>query len=446
MTKKLTYAPLGNPLRDYRQDKFIISTFKVAGKSNDDISYEATERIIKNLKEAHLNQIELGWTHPDTIPKAIKVCNEEGLDLIVQNLDLFGGFQCKPRLKTTEEDVINVIKLYGDEPCVKGYYIWDEPWEDEDIASAAEQTDWFFKHAPGKLNLAIYNPWYNPKYNWKNNLYPYYVKKFLDEVKPPVVCFDHYPYGAPPVNANTEEQLDNSLLWKDLGVAREESLKRNTPFWFYWSAIRTHKNYPQLLEKGQIRLQIFYALMYGAKALQVYGATGCGCGPDGYDEPRKMLSFEGEKEYFYDTIKEALGEAEQLGKTFMALTSEHIYHSDEVLKEDEYFNTHFREDIGASDIFDMTHLPKRCSVGTFRDDYGNKYIYILNRDYNVGNTFSIKLKEKMRIYEVSGVDGLQHLINEGTDTIGLCINASSGILLRLDNIENPIEDIIYVCD
>ena len=32
MTKILKYAPLGNPKRDYKQDKFIISTFKIAGK------------------------------------------------------------------------------------------------------------------------------------------------------------------------------------------------------------------------------------------------------------------------------------------------------------------------------------------------------------------------------------------------------------------------------
>ena len=446
MTKVLKYAPLGNPKRDYKQDKFIISTFKINGRSSVDLSYEAVERIIKNLKEAHLNQIELGWTHPDTIPKAAKVCNEEGLDLIVQNLDMFGGFQCKPRLKTTEEDVIKVIELYGNEPCVKGYYIWDEPWNDEDIEAAAEQTNWFFKHAPGKLNLAIYNPWYNPKYNWNNNLYPSYVKKFLDTVEPPVVCFDHYPYGAPPINSDTEDQLDNSLLWKDIAVAREESVKRNSPFWFYWSEIRTHKNYDRLLTHGQIRLQIFYALLYGAKALQAYGVNGCSCGPAGYDEPRTMMTFEGEKAYFYDTVKEALGEAEQLGKTFMALTSDHVYHDDKVLTNDEYFNTHFREDVKKSEILDMEKLPDRCSIGEFSDGYGNKYIYILNRDYKVAKEFSIKLKGAKRVYEVSAEDGLQKVIYEKTDSFKVNLKESSAILLRIDDVNNPIDDIIYICE
>ena len=50
MTKTLKYAPLGNPKRDYKQDKFIISTFKINGRSSVDLSYEAVERIIKNLK------------------------------------------------------------------------------------------------------------------------------------------------------------------------------------------------------------------------------------------------------------------------------------------------------------------------------------------------------------------------------------------------------------
>ena len=446
MTKVLKYAPLGNPKRDYKQDKFIISTFKINGRSSVDLSYEAVERIIKNLKEAHFNQIELGWTHPDTIPKAVKVCNEEGLDLIVQNLEMFGSFQDRPGAENTEDVVKDVIELYGSEPCVKGYYIWDEPGQDKDIAEAAKLTNWFYRYAPGKLNFACYLPSYNDRYNWINNLYPSYVKKYLDEIEPPVVSFDHYPYGISPVTDDTSDQLDKAHVWKDLSVAREEALKRNSPFWFYWMTMRVSKCYPKLLEKEQLRLQIFYALLYGAKALQAYGTSGSGSGPDGYNETRTMMTLDGEKAYFYDSVKEDLGEAKMLGKTFMALTSEHVYHDKKLLENDEYFDTHFREDVKKSEILDMEELPKRCSIGEFSDGYGNKYVYILNRDYKVENEFYIKLKGEKRIYEVSGKDSLQYVLYDKTESFNVKLAPASAVLLRVDDAKNPVEDIVYICE
>ena len=49
--KKLTYKPLGNSKRSYRQDKFIISTFKINGRNGEDLSYDDAKRIVKNLKK-----------------------------------------------------------------------------------------------------------------------------------------------------------------------------------------------------------------------------------------------------------------------------------------------------------------------------------------------------------------------------------------------------------
>ena len=147
-----------------------------------------------------------------------------------------------------------------------------------------------------------------------------------------------------------------------------------------------------------------------------------------------------------DSIKEALGEAKQLGKTFMALTSEHVYHDKKLLENDEYFNAHFREKVSKSEILDMDELPARCSIGEFSDGYGNKYIYILNRDYNVENEFEIMLKGEKRIYEVSGKDGLQYVLHENASSFKVKLDESSAILLRIDDVCNPVDDIVYICE
>ena len=70
----------------------------------------------------------------------------------------------------------------------------------------------------------------------------------------------------------------------------------------------------------------------------------------------------GEKGYFYDALKEALGTVKAWGNTLMALTSEHIYHDEGLLKGDAYFDEHFREDVKTSTVLKMEKLEKRCSL------------------------------------------------------------------------------------
>ena len=442
--KELMYKPLGNIKRSYRQDKFIISTFKINGRNGVDLSYDDAKRIVKNLKKAHHNQIELCWTTEKTISIATRVCNEENIDLIIQNMNLFGGFQNRESVNVTEEDVKKIVELYGKEACVKGYYVWDEPFTEEGFSKTKEQTDWFYKYAPGTLVFSVYNPNYNPRYTWENGLYPEYAKTFLDIIEPPVVSFDFYPFGAPPMIRDTEEQLDNSLLWKDIEVARREALNRDMPFWFYYSCALTHASYESRIEKNQIRFQIYNALMYGAKALQSYGVNGCGCGPLGYDEDRKMLEFDGQEGYFFEEVKDALGVAENWSRTLMALTSEHIYHDNELLKDDEFFNENYREDIMKSDIFDEAALPHRCSVGVFKDDYNNKYIMVFNRDYREKKSFKLKLKEDSRLYEVSKEDGKQRFTGT-TDVICVDLEPAVANLYRIDTAKAETEEIEYIC-
>ena len=65
-TKLLPRYPLGNKKRKYRQERFIISTFRA---DTDDL-----RRGIPEAKELGFNLVEFGWVPPERSLECITAC------------------------------------------------------------------------------------------------------------------------------------------------------------------------------------------------------------------------------------------------------------------------------------------------------------------------------------------------------------------------------------
>ena len=437
----LTYHPLGNCRRGYRQTQFEFSTFNI-GDYGVEIEEKLVFRAIRNLKRLGLTKVETGHAKSETVKHVLKACEAEGMGLILQDLSRFGGFQTREPAELTEDGVKALVEEMKDYKCIQGFYIWDEPWKDKDIAAAAQQVEWFDKYAYDKLLLVAANPSYNPDYTWKNQLYPRLIERVCDEIQPSVLSMDFYPFSGDGTPFNDEEQLDNSNLWKDIAVSKKESIKRDLPFWFYFQVVRMWQG-PQLTIP-MIRVQMNYALLYGAKALQCYGVHGTACSPYKLEEKRRILENDFSEGCFFEECRQQIAQVKQWGKTLMALKSEHVYHSPELLQDDLYFKEHFREDVTES-LLDVRELPFRCSVGILSDDYGNQYIGILNRDYERAQSFSLPLKNSYRVYEVSYADGRQYNINDSTKCLNVTLAEGAMVLYRLQDCEEEAYEIEYVC-
>ncbi len=431
MKRILSVPAPGNRRRSYRQDQFILSTFNLSGNSRVEMSREDVDKAVKKLKKLGLNLIETAHAADSTAWYALEVCQREGMDVLFQDYYRFGGFQEKFNRPTTEDEVKQIVEETRKFTHVKGYYIWDEPWEEPDVASAARQTDWFDKYAPGKHAFSVMVPNYNPKFDWKNGKYPWFVEHYLDTVQPPVASFDYYPFGEGTTREYDGPQLDNSNVWKDMGVVRRAALKRNLPFWFYFQTLRTAE-FPTY-HFSMTKLQINYALMYGVKGLQCYGLAGALVSPDKLLEKRRVLELDYEEGCFFDDLRAMIAIVKNLGRTMIALTSDRIYHGDEVLPEDGYFNANFRESIREDDVFALETLPFRCSIGRLSDPYGNQYAAILNRDYVRANTFVLPLKKQFRVYEVSKADGEHYCIHNGADCLRITLEAGDMVIYRLQD-------------
>lgn len=422
-TKIIYRRPLGNVDRKYRQDRLIISTFK---------AHTQNVRLgIENCKKMNFNLLEFGWTNPEDSLKCMTACEEVGIDGIFQDWTVFGGFQAKKAIKEIKGQRLDVYlehtKKYRH---VAGYYVWDEPFSWENIELAAEHLKIMEDAAPDKLPYVVALPSYNGKWSWENGQYLEHLHKYVDVIKPPVLSIDYYPFDRK--EPHRPNQLDDSELFLDMAAVRKLALQNEIPFWFYFQTQGDPAYFKyKAFTCEKMRVQQYNALLHGAVGLQNYNVVEGALNEDGTPGP------------LFEFTKDINERCYQLGKTFMALTSVGVYHSNEVLEENKYFEE-YREKVSSSEVLLNKELPFRCSVGEFVDNEKNRYLFIQNRDYEKTRTFKLKLQKKFRVYEVSQKDGMQSIRNHGVEGISLCLEPGDAKLLRFQDAKEEAFLIDYV--
>ena len=402
----MTRKPLGNPRRHWKQDHFILSTFSISANNMRDA--------IENCAEAGFNLLELGWASHEQAEEALRLCEELGINLLFQDFSLFGGMQdnflSKSRTCTDVRPVTNKIRLWKH---VIGYYVWDEPYVEDQLAEARRLVDLFEQADPTRLPFTVAIPSYNKYYTWKNGEFPQYLERYITTINPPVLSLDFYPIH--PEIYNEDVQLDTSYFWCDLGQMRKLARNHQLPLWFYYQGMNL-LHYPRFTFP-MIRMMMYAAAMYGAKGLQHYKAVDT------------VIDENGQKGPFFYEQQAIHREFRKLGNTLMALESVFVFHSSDLLPDCPYYEN-LRDDIKDSAIL-CDPLPKRTSAGELKDTYGNRYLLILNRDVERNADLQLPLKYESRIYEVSKENGRQSLLFDSINTIRLQLAPGDAVLYRL---------------
>jgi hypothetical protein len=272
---------------------------------------------------------------------------------------------------------------------------------------------------------------------WDKGNFAPFVDDFIREMDPPVLSFDYYPVGNY-FNAwgdhryNYENQMDDTYMWLDLALYRRKSLEAGLPLWFYYQGCQLYRS--EDVDKfifPMVRVCMYAGALYGAKGLQHYQA----CDRDDIS----IVNPKGERGRFFEDQKAIHKEFAALGNTLMALDSKLVYHSSDLLPGDKLM-AEWCDSIKDSTIF--TDLPKRTSVGEFADAYGNKYIMVLNRDYEKELDCVLELQRSFRVYEVSRVDGHQDVIHDATTTLPIKLAPGDAVLLRVQN----SDDEAFTCE
>ena len=397
--------PLGNKKRKWKQESFILSQF--SAKATD------MKKALLHCKEAGFNLLEIAWATHEQAEEAARLCDDLGVNILFQDMSRYGGMQ--ENRKCDVSDLASVIEEKRGIRRIVGYYVWDEPYGDDEIGEARRLTDLCEELAPDLLPFSVAIPSYNPAYTWKNGRYVEYLEKYVTTIEPPMISLDYYPIGM--AEQNEEVQLDKTLMWCDLGLLRRLGDKYDMPIWFYYQGQNLNK--AERFTFPMIRSMMYAGVLYGVKGLQHYTAVGA------------IINKEGEKELFFEDQKMIHRELAALGDTLMALTCKRVIH-DEGLAPDApaFYEMH---ETYKDSAYLASPLPKRISVSEYEDAYGNGYALILNRDYETEQTVSLPLQGATRIYEVSKADGRQRVIEEKAEAICLTLAPGDAALLRLQD-------------
>ena len=420
--KILKRYPLGNTKRIWKQKDFILSSFQGKGKN--------LRNAVTHWKESGLTMVELGWATHEEAWEVANLCEEIGLDLIFQDFSEFGGMQewhrDDIRSDTMAKDIADKIRPYK---RTVGYYVWDEPFKDDQLEETRRQIDMIEKEDPDRLGFSVAIPSYNGIYTWENGLFADYLRRYVDVIEPAILSLDYYPIGIE--GWEKEGQLDNSRMWLDLEIMRKICRERNLPLWFYFQSYDLHKRGSGFIFP-MARMMMYAACLYGAKALQNFTA------------PHSITDENGDKGQYFEEFKAINPEFTMLGNTLMALDNKFIFHSEDVLtkKLDTYEEGLSKDVISDSTILDGA-LPLRTSVGELHDEYGNKYLFILNRDYEKKSDITLSLKNTSRLYVVDRTDGKQKLLEDSADKINVSLAEGDAILIRVQDAKEEAYTIEY---
>lgn len=406
--KIIRRAPLGNPRRFWRQNRFVLSTFSLR---SDDV-----RKAINTLVEAGFNLAEFGWCSHKQAEEGLRLAEEAGLDVLFQDFTVFGGMQENYLKRRIGPEVAAQMadKLRRYKHCI-GTYNWDEPYVKNQLTEARRQIDLFRRELPERLPFTVAIPSYNRLYTWENDKFAGYLERYVTALDPEVLSLDYYPIGLH--DYTPEKQLDDSYMWCDLGLMRKLCAKYSLPLWFYYQGVDLYDS--KVFNYTQTRMMMYAACLYGAKGLQQYTALDAVFLADGskgpYFEEQKQLN----REFCY------------LGPTLMALNSQYVFHSDDLLPGDPH-HAGLYDDIAES-AFLAAPLPKRVSAGELTDAEGNVYLLVLNRDYDRDIRISLPLKKTARVYRVDRTDGYQYMTDDRTDVLNLELTKGDAVLLRLQD-------------
>lgn len=422
--KLLARYAVGNPNRVWKQDHFILhapspgpmisSSMYKSGKS--ELAYRKTRRAVKTTMDAGFTMMGCLWADSRMAMDIVRTAESLGGAVLFQDLHRFGGMGNRNILCETN-DYEGVIRDTKDWKCIKGYCMWDEPILEEHLEETRRMIDYCEKVRPDVLPYTVANPDYHALCRWEDDAYISYIKRFLEVIDPAQMGFDYYPIGKP--EYDPEKQLDNFTMWADLAIVSREASRREIPFWFAYQGHRYHfhKVY-YTFQFSMARAMAHAGVLHGAKTLECYTEF------DGYIDPDT-----GGPGAYFEEQKKLNTELRTMGNTLMALECLRVIHDDSLLAGHPFMDG-LRTSMEESELL-TGKLHPRISVSEHEDPYGNKYLMVLNRDYEKTAHVQLLLKGPSHVYEVSKEDGEQYLRYEEAEDLAMHLNPGDLKLYRI---------------
>jgi hypothetical protein len=387
------------PLR-FVQDRFVIS-FWVDPPADAKMPARYRE-----IADANFTMVlgGFGGSNVETIQRQLKLCKKNGLKAIV----------------TWPADL--PAERLPDGPACWGYGLRDEP-NVADFPGLRARADAIRNAKPGKLAYVNLFPDYANAQQLGVKDYDEYVSKYIEEMKPDVICMDYYPMMKPGIDGR-----DGYCV--NLEVMRRHALANGIPFWNFFNCMPYG---PQAdPTESQLRWQVFTSIAYGAKGVLYF----CYYTPGGGEFPKggALIAQDDQRTRHYDEARRINGVLKNLGPTLMQLTSSGIVR---ITPEDDAAAV--TKKLAGTPIKNITRMDVDPTndylIGTFKHADGRRAVLLNNyrHDYAAWPTLEFDVPPD-KVRHVSGTTGKEEPVRDaspGMPGVQIPLDSGEGALFLL---------------
>jgi hypothetical protein len=222
--------------------------------------------------------------------------------------------------------IVELLNLYGDHPALAGLNLYDEPSSSLfGILGFAKEV--LKQRAPGELPYVNVLPSYVDPSTMGAQTYEGYLDRYMSTVRPPLLCFDHYPLLS-------GGGITNSYFY-NWATIRKFALRHSVPSWVFIQSVDVDYSAAGFADwrrpnKQELLWQINVGLAYGAKGIQYFTYWTPVKPPDAPVQfGRALVSASGELTPLYHHAKEVNGYLRVMGKEVLPLLSVSVVHARE---------------------------------------------------------------------------------------------------------------------
>lgn len=289
----------------WRQREFVISFWSPPPPT------ETTDARYAEIAEAGFNVVMggNGVANKQASLAMLDRAKAHGLKAIVLDDRVYGG---KP------DGVSPVLADYGKHPALYGFLIQDEPGKAAFPALASTVAE-FGKRAPQLLPYINLFPNYATPAQTGFASYDEYVSTFADQVRPPLLSFDHYAF------LRSGERPD---LFANMETIRREAARIRVPFWAILQAEGIEGTYRSPSDV-ELEWQVWLALAHGASGILyfTYWTPPPSGGENHFDG---IVSPDGKLRAHYQWVKRVNAELGAVGRKLFGLPQRGVYYSEPV--------------------------------------------------------------------------------------------------------------------
>jgi anti-sigma factor RsiW len=362
----------------------------------------------QEIKEANFTLVLPVYRYTDADQlRMLDHCEQLGLKAVVNVKKLAPPTAADTPPPGWRGEVQRAVGLFGSHPALFGYMIRDEPGADlfpqmGRVARAFRDAD------PRHAVCANLFPTHATTEQLAAANYDEYLRRYLETVNPPFLCYDHYPF--------LPGGKDRPDFFLNLALARRAALRHGKPLWTF--VLSSAGKFFRTPSAGEMRWQVYGALAYGVKG---YGYFTYWPARDG---DTAIVDYHGNATPLYEVIRDLNSEVLAMGPVLLQLKSTAVYHTGPTIPE------------GCQRL--PEEAPLQLPAGTpllagfFEDANGMPYAMLVNRNYREPVIAVASLSSRIdAISMVNKESGQLDSVNLTGRLASFELPAGGGVLLRL---------------